>query len=216
MPQTLTTTQTAMVASFIAASSYLVGGIPFALLIGKWVKGIDLRTVGSGNLGATNVARSLGGKWAVLVFFLDFAKGLAAVGLAVWLTPPAYHDVMGMAAALGAILGHVYSPYIKFKGGKGIAVSAGVGAMLTPWSFLWGGIAFFAFALSTRRVSVGSLVIGVSYPITVLIYYPGRPLNLLFAFAVWGFLWWNHRSNIVRLLKGTEPTVTWGIFKDQS
>ena len=214
MVQALSSTQVALYAVGFAVLAYLVGGVPFALLIGKWVKGIDLRTIGSGNLGATNVARNLGGTWAVIVFFLDMAKGALPVLLAVLLTPPANRDLVGFAAALGVILGHVYSPYIGFKGGKGIAVSAGIGAVLNPWSLLVCGLIFFALAISTRRVSVGSLAIGLSYPVTVLIFYPGRPLNFVFALAVGGFIWWSHRANIGRIARGEEPKVSWGIFKN--
>jgi acyl phosphate:glycerol-3-phosphate acyltransferase len=211
---TLTSTQVGLVAVALLVSGYAIGGIPWALLIGKWVKGIDLRTVGSGNLGATNVARSLGGTWAVLVFFLDFAKGMLPVAAAVILTPDANHDLLMMAGAVGAVLGHVYSPYIGFRGGKGIAVTAGATAVANPWCLLVGTVLFFAVALSTRRVSVGSLVIGIAYPPLVLLFYPGRPFNLAFSVAVCALVFWSHRANIGRLLRGEEQKVSWGIFKN--
>lgn len=209
-----TATQIMVVVGLVAAA-YLIGGIPVALIVGKKVGGVDLRTVGSGNLGATNVSRVLGGKWAVTVFALDFFKGAISVAVASILMPGAWDEIATMATTAGAVLGHVYSPYIRFKGGKGIAVLAGCAAVLNPWSLLWGTIAFFAVAVSSRRVSLGSLVIGLSYPITVLIYYPGRLLNLAFAVGVCAFIWWSHRSNIRRLLAGQEPKVSWGIFRDR-
>jgi glycerol-3-phosphate acyltransferase PlsY len=214
MPGTLTTTQLIMAAVALLAGGYLVGGIPWSLLIGKWVKGIDLRTIGSGNLGATNVARSLGGTWAVVVFFLDFAKGALPVAVALFFTPAANHDLLMMSGAVGAVLGHVYSPYIKFRGGKGIAVTAGAAAVANPWCLVVGTVLFFAVAVSSRRVSLGSLTIGLAYPFLVAYFYPGRPVSLAFAIAVCGLVWWSHRANIRRLVSGEEPKVSWGIFKN--
>ena len=215
MHGSFTTTQVVFAGIALLVGGYVVGGIPWSLLIGRWVKGIDLRTIGSGNLGATNVARNVGGTWAVIVFFLDFAKGALPVALAVLFTPPANHDLLMMCGAVGAVLGHVYSPYIKFKGGKGIAVTAGAAAIATPWCLLFGAVIFFAVAISTRRVSIGSLTIGLAYPLLVWYLYPGRPLTLAFAVAVCALVWWSHRTNISRLVRGEEPKVSWGIFKDE-
>lgn len=207
-------TSDALVALALLVGGYFVGGIPWALLVGRWVKGVDLRTVGSGNLGATNVARYLGGGWAVLVFFLDFAKGALPVGVAVALAPTSDADLYMMAGAVGAVLGHVYSPYIKFRGGKGIAVTAGAAAVANPLCLLVGTVLFFAIAVSTRRVSLGSLAIGLAYPPLTWVFYPGRPINLLFSVAVCVLVFWSHRANIGRLLRGEEPKVSWGIFKN--
>lgn len=197
----------------LVAFSYLLGGVPFALIVGKRVAGVDLRTVGSGNLGATNVARNVGGRWAVAVFFMDFAKGAIPVALALLFAPLAWRDSLMVAGALGAILGHLFSPYIKFKGGKGLAVTAGAASVMNPLCFLVGAVLFFAVALSTRWVSVGAMTVGLAYPPLVLLLYPGRPVNLAFSVVVSCVLLWSHRSNIGRLARGEEPKATWGIFK---
>lgn len=201
---------------FLAAASYLIGGIPWALLVGRWVGKVDLRTVGSGNLGATNVARFLGGPWAVAVFALDFAKGALPVALAGWLTVSRLDDLAMVAAGAAAVLGHVYSPYIAFRGGKGIATTAGVAGVLNPWCLFWGTVAFFVVAITTRRVSLGSLAIAAIYPPLVVWLYPGRPLNLAFALSISLLIVFNHRANIRRLLKGDEPTASWGMFKTRT
>jgi acyl phosphate:glycerol-3-phosphate acyltransferase len=213
MQGSLPATQLALAALALLVGGYVIGGIPWALLIGKWVKGVDLRTIGSGNLGATNVARNVGGGWAVAVFFLDFAKGALPVAVAT-LAPLANQDALMMAAALGAVLGHVYSPYIRFRGGKGIAVTAGAAAVANPLCLIVGTVIFFAVGLSTRRVSLGSLTIGLAYPPLTWYFYPERPVNLAFAFAACALVVWSHRANIGRLVRGEEPKVSWGIFKN--
>lgn len=214
MPGAFSTSQLIYATLGLLAGGYLLGGLPWSLLIGKWVKGVDLRTIGSGNLGATNVARSLGGTWAVVVFFLDFAKGAIPPLLALLFTPAANHDLLMVVGAAGAILGHVYSPYIGFKGGKGIAVTAGSAAVAFPWCLLVGTVLFFAVAVSTRRVSAGSVTIAIAFPILTLILYPGRPVGLAFSLAACVLVLWSHRANIGRLVKGEEPKVSWGIFKN--
>ena len=214
MPATLSTSQLAFAALGLLVGGYLLGGIPSSLLIGKWVKGVDLRTIGSGNLGATNVARGLGGTWAVIVFFLDFAKGAVPPVAALLFAPVANQDLLMIVGATGAILGHVYSPYIRFKGGKGIAVTAGAAAVALPWCLLFGTVLFFAIAVSTRRVSAGSVAIAATFPITAWLFYPGRPAAFAFSIAACVLVLWSHRANIRRLIRGEEPTVTWGIFKD--
>jgi acyl phosphate:glycerol-3-phosphate acyltransferase len=199
----------------VAVVGYLIGGISWSLLIGKWVKGIDLREVGSGNLGATNVARNLGGTWAVVVFALDFAKAAFAAWLAGYVAPAGLQDWFLVVGGASAVVGHVYSPYIKFRGGKGIAASAGAAGVIIPWALLWGAVAFFIVAVSTRRVSLGSLTIAaVAVPLT-LYFYPGSLARLLFATVLAILIVWAHRPNIKRLIHGEEPKVSWGIFKDK-
>lgn len=197
----------------LAGSAYLLGGIPWSLLIGKWVKGIDLRQIGSGNLGATNVARNLGGRWAFAVFVLDFAKSAIPVAIAALLFTGGAHDIAQVFTGVAAILGHVYSPYIALRGGKGIATTAGAAAVMNPWCLLVGTIVFFTVGVLTRRVSIGSLAIAAIYPPLVLIFYPGRPLNLAFSIGVSALIILAHRANIRRLVRGEEPKVSWGIFK---
>lgn len=200
--------------------AYLLGGIPWSLIIVKKKAGVDLRTVGSGNLGSTNVSRVLGGKWAVLVFFLDMAKGALPVTVAMILArvlfgrESAAYDWITVLTVISAILGHVYSPYVGFKGGKGIAVTAGAAGFLNPWCLLGGAIAFFAVALTTRRVSAGSVTVALVYPPLCLYFYPGKPVNFALSLAASALIVWAHRANIKRLIKGEEPKVTWGIYKD--
>jgi glycerol-3-phosphate acyltransferase PlsY len=199
----------------LAAIGYFLGGVPFSLIVAKKVAGVDLRKVGSGNLGATNVARNVGGRWAVVVFFLDALKGAVPVAIAMWLAPRHLLDWYLVLGAVSAILGHVYSPYIKFRGGKGVAVTAGAAAVMNPACLIFGAIVFFSVALTSRWVSLGSLVMGLSYPPLVLWLYPGRPLNLIFSCVVTAIIWWSHRANIKRLLAGEEPKASWGIFRDK-
>lgn len=203
--------QTAALALAFFLGAYLIGGIPWALIVGKRVAGIDLRTVGSGNLGATNVGRALGKKWAVAVFALDFAKAALPVLVAGALTGGKTQEIMQVSAALGAILGHVYSPYIGFRGGKGIATTAGAAFAMNPLALIVGTVAFFVTAYLSARVSVGSLTIAALYPPVMIVLYPGRNVNLAFAVCVSLLIIWTHRANIGRLVRGEEPRVSWGM-----
>jgi glycerol-3-phosphate acyltransferase PlsY len=192
--------------------AYLVGAVPWGLLIGKWSSGVDVRSIGSGNIGSSNVLRSIGAKQAALVLFLDVAKGTGAV-----LTATALADVaelssletsyLEMSAAVAALVGHNWPIYLKFKGGRGVAT--GLGGMLALFPI--GGLIAFIIGVSlmkiTRYISLGSIV--------------GVPLGglslVLFGFlgefsAVYGIyggaatiiIVGRHRANIVRLLAGTE------------
>lgn len=185
-------------------SGYLIGSVPNGLLIGK-ARGIDIRQHGSGNIGATNAFRVLGKKWGILVFILDFLKGLIAVQLAIAIggarLSPAASGIIG---GLAAIIGHNFPCWLRFKGGKGIATSGGVlvgllpvvTAILIP---VW-AIVFF----TTRYVSVASIAVAVALPIiVVLLYGAGGPL-FWFALVVCALAVWRHRSNIKRLMEGTE------------
>ena len=193
---------------FIGA--YLVGGVPFSYLAGMWAKGIDLRQHGSGNLGASNTYRILGGRIALIVLVLDIAKGLIPVVMArawdvVGLEP--YHEI---AAAVGAILGHLFSPYLRFSGGKGIATSAGAFAGLAPWAFACALLVFAAVFAARKIVSLASLAAAVALPIAV--YMTGRiSLAPSSSAVLWGSVLImvvvvvKHRGNIKRLMAGTEP-----------
>ena len=194
----------------VLIGAYLVGGIPFSYLAGLWTQGIDLRQHGSGNLGASNTYRILGGRVAILVLIGDVAKGLLPVLLArTWdvggLEP--YHQ---LAAAVGAVLGHLFSPYLRFSGGKGIATSAGAFAGLAPWAFAF-ALAVFAGVFAARRiVSLASLSAAITLPLAV---YLTARLGLApsYGTVLWGSVLVmlvvivKHRGNIRRLLAGTEP-----------
>jgi glycerol-3-phosphate acyltransferase PlsY len=194
----------------VLIGSYLVGGIPFSYLAGLWSKGIDLRQHGSGNLGASNTYRILGGRIALIVLACDVAKGLLPVVLArAWDVggEEPYHEI---AAAVGAVVGHLFSPYLRFSGGKGIATSAGAFAGLAPWAF---GIALTVFAsvfAARRIVSLASLSAAITLPVAV--YLTARMgLAPSYSTVLWGSMLVmvvvivKHRGNIRRLIAGTEP-----------
>lgn len=179
--------------------AYLIGAIPFSAIIAKF-KGVDLRRVGSGNYGATNVYRAMGLNYALLVFILDALKGTAVVYLTTSLfTSPVLHVLIGFTA----IFGHTFSLFLGFKGGKGVATAAGVFAILSPKPFLITFIVVISVIYLTKIVSVGTLIGCVLLPILMVvfktssvIFYSILPISI--------FIVIKHRSNIVRLIKGTE------------
>lgn len=188
---------------------FLAGSIPFGLLVAK-AKGVDIRKQGSGNIGATNVFRVVGRPYGIAVFVLDFLKGLGPVLLAAAATTSG--AALGIATGLAAILGHNYSPWVGFKGGKGIATSAGVLAGLFPLALAIGllvwGIAFTA----TRYVSVASMGAAAAIPATEIIRaaLTGKweSSSLVFTVIVAALAIWRHRSNIRNLRAGTEHRFT--------
>jgi len=195
------------------AAAYLLGGIPWALVIGRRFYHVDVREHGSGNLGATNVFRALGAKAAVATLVLDAAKGSLAVGVAVWLVPTyAFGDLPHqwamIAATLAAMLGHSYSPYAGFRGGKGVATAAGALLVITPmaWPFLFG--TFLILIVLTRMVSLGSVLIAIEYPFLCLLLYRGEGPILIFSTVAAALVIWRHRTNIVRIFRGQEPRIS--------
>jgi glycerol-3-phosphate acyltransferase PlsY len=189
----------------VALVAYLVGSIPFGFLIAK-SRGIDIRQHGSGNIGATNVFRTLGKKWGIACFACDFLKGLVAVLIAFGLSGGS--SVAGIIAAVACIVGHNFPVWLKFKGGKGIATSGGVLVALLPGTALLLIIVWAAIFYTTRYVSLASIAVAVALPVIVLISWlteRGADLPLfLFALAVAVLAVWRHRSNISRLMNGTE------------
>ncbi len=195
----------------IAVGSYLIGSIPFGYLAGR-LCGIDIRTKGSGNIGATNVLRVLGKKWGYAVFLLDFLKAWLPVKLALgWGIALMVHPASapGALAGLCALLGHSFPVWLGFKGGKGIASSAGVmvGLFSLAVFLVCLGIWLLLFTV-TRYVSIASIVAAVSLPVAVgiLVFlhradWLGFTVSVVMAFLAI----WRHRSNIVRLRAGTEP-----------
>jgi glycerol-3-phosphate acyltransferase PlsY len=207
------TWQLALRLASASASAYLLGGIPWALIIGLRFYRIDLRKEGSGNLGATNVLRVLGAKAAAATLALDIAKGAAAVALAVLLVPEAQFGVLAqewamILATMAAILGHSYSPYIKLRGGKGVATAAGALLVLTPypWPILF--LTWLLVIAIFRIVSLGSVVIAIEYPLLCLVFYRGDWLLFGFAAIAGALVVWRHRANIVRIVRGQEPKVS--------
>ncbi len=193
-------------------ASYLIGGIPFSYIAGRMLKGIDLRNHGSGNLGASNTYRILGGRVALVVLVLDVAKGLVPVLVAARFDVAGGAPVHALAAAAGAILGHLFSPYLGFSGGKGIATSAGAFAGLAPLAFLCALTVFAAVFAARRIVSLGSLSAAVALPLAVFILdrtglAHSHPALLSVTILVMLVVIVKHRGNIRRLLAGTEPAL---------
>jgi glycerol-3-phosphate acyltransferase PlsY len=184
--------------------AYVIGSTPTSFWVGRFLFGVDLRTVGSGNLGATNTFRILGWKAALPVALVDVLKGWFPV----WFFPQ--HDYTStwawtLAYAGAAILGHVFSFWVKFKGGKGMATSAGALIGLAPWGVLAALVVWLVVVFSSRMVSLGSIAAAVALPISLFfVPHKGGDTLLVFAFALAAFVIWAHRSNIGRLLRGEE------------
>ena len=189
----------------IALGAFLLGSIPTGYLVAR-AKGIDIRQHGSGNIGATNVFRTLGKPVGILVFVIDALKGFAAVWLASRFGGGSDWPVI--IAAVGAIAGHNYTPWLGFKGGKGIATSAGVLIALMPWAVLAIALVWFAVFFATRYVSLASISAAAALPAAVgalWFYGCGGSAPLLgFSVLIAALAIWRHRSNIERLMAGTE------------
>jgi acyl phosphate:glycerol-3-phosphate acyltransferase len=194
----------------IVVLSYLIGSIPWGYLFAR-SKGIDIRERGSRNIGAANVLRVMGKKWGYLVFFCDFFKGFLAVKLGSLI---AAHFLVNLVlgsviAAIACVLGHNYTIWLGFKGGKGIATSAGaVLALFSPLVFVSVGVVWLAAFLIGRYTSLASMSAAVALPIAVSLIVTKTETDywLLIAFSVLAGVSaiWRHRSNIARLLNGTE------------
>ena len=196
--------------SLVAIGAYLIGSIPSGYLVGR-AKGVDLRKEGSGNIGATNALRMLGKKWGYLVFAADIFKGWFSVMLAYALAnryAPDQVTVAGIVAALFAVVGHNFPVWLAFKGGKGIATSAGIMIALFPiWTFLVALVVWITLFYGTRYVSLASIAAAISLPVTTsLLTLAGRCDRLLVPVAILMCILaiWRHKSNIQRLLAGTE------------
>lgn len=178
---------------------YLLGSIPFGYVVAK-CRGIDIRQHGSGNIGATNVFRTLGRPWGILVFALDVIKGIIAIRLVMEL----YSLNMSILAGLGCFLGHCYPIWLGFKGGKGVAVGAGILIGLSPWTAVIGLTIWGVSFKITRYVSLASLLAAFSLPI--IVWFLQRQADAIFWFtlAISLIAIWRHRTNIQRLLAGTE------------
>jgi len=205
---------------------YLVGSIPFGLLIAK-AHGKDLRTIGSGNIGATNVARALGKKWAYICFILDVLKGLIPMLAAMFLikTDSSAQAVnqaillaLWLAVGCAAILGHIFPIYLKFRGGKGVATSFGVAIGLWPYYTICALVAVAIWVLVVlvwRYVSLASITASIAFPLVLflaIVLSPGWDLVdlwllLIVAAAIPLMVIIRHKKNIKRLLAGTESKI---------
>jgi len=177
-----------------------VGSIPFAWLLHRMATGRDLRSEGSGNPGATNLERSDGKAWGAAALSLDAGKGAAAVLLALQL---AGADT-GAPAALGAVLGHVFSPWLMGRGGKCVATAAGAYAVLAPAATAAAWAVFALAVVMTRFVSLGSVLGAVALPIAVVLLGPNARTAAA-AGAIAALIAWRHRGNFARMRAGTEP-----------
>jgi glycerol-3-phosphate acyltransferase PlsY len=174
------------------------GSIPFGYIAGR-LNRIDIRRHGSGNIGFTNVQRTIGWTWAVPVLLLDVAKGLVptAIARSFGLVPP--------LVGIGAILGHVFCPWLGFKGGKGVATTIGVAAFLCPRSLLMGLGIFVIVLAATGFISASSLAMATALPLLTALLYRGNTYLLIFAIGVALIVVYRHASNMRRLAAGTEP-----------
>ena len=215
-----------MIFIFAVIAAYLLGSIPFGLLIAK-AHGKDLRSIGSGNIGATNVARALGRKWAYLCFLLDVLKGLIPMLATMLLIRPlsiqSYAERivllwLWLAVGCAAILGHIFPIYLKFKGGKGVATSLGVALGLWPYYTICASFAIAIWAvvvLIWRYVSLASITASIAFPLLLILAIILRPswdfINLwpllIAATAIPLMVIIRHRENIKRLLAGTESKI---------
>jgi len=193
--------------------SYLAGSIPTSIIVCKAVKGIDIRKHGSGNPGATNVFRVMGWKAGILVVSIDIFKGFAATE---WISElnlsggaPESSMLVPILAGAAAVIGHCFTIFAGFKGGKGIATSAGMLISLFPMPLLVSAAAFTVVLLTSGYVSLSSLTAAIVFPVTMTALYINNTNNidqtaLIYSFIIAVFVFYTHRSNIKRLIAGTE------------
>lgn len=193
----------------LPVAAYLIGAIPFGFIIGK-LHGVDIRKVGSGNIGATNVTRAVGKKAGKICFFCDFLKGV----IPIWLTGLFWPEYIYLALAVGiaTLLGHIFPVYLKFKGGKGVATAAGIAVAMAPWPLLIGLAIWVGTFLAFRYVSLASIVASATVPLLAIIFHfchigsaiatSWITITFLLVIAFVAIL--RHTSNIARLLNGTE------------
>jgi glycerol-3-phosphate acyltransferase PlsY len=182
--------------------SYLLGSISFSVLLAKAIRGIDIRQHGSGNAGATNTLRILGKGPAIAVLLLDVIKGIAAVGIGIWLSDGS--PWIAAFSGIAAIAGHNWPLYFHFRGGKGIATAIGVLVSLAFLPALYAGIIAILSIVLTRYVSLGSLIFVALTPVFILIL-PGYSMSIFWgSLIICLFAFWRHRTNIAKLAKGQE------------
>lgn len=199
--------------ALVALIAYFLGSIPSGYIAGR-IAGVDVRKVGSGNVGATNVTRVLGKRFGYPVFVVDFAKGLASVAVAVMIakaaqSTPKVVDLCGAGAAIFSVIGHSYPIWLGFKGGKGVATSLGSLFGLHWISAAIVGVVWIVAFQLTRYVSLSSIIAAIALPVTVatmlFLKQLQTPVLLYFTLCLAAIIVLRHRSNLSRLLKGTEP-----------
>jgi glycerol-3-phosphate acyltransferase PlsY len=201
----------------IPVAAYLLGSIPFGMILAKLLGGTDVRKAGSGNIGATNVARVAGPLAGVLTLILDAAKGAAAVLLAERLSNDS--ATWMMIAALAALVGHCYPAWLKFKGGKGVAAAAGIFAALCPLACLAAVILFILVVIFWRYVSLGSISAAAAMPLLIYFFWAPHhapPLVITVGtLAVAVLVIYKHDGNLQRLVEGVEPKFSFSKKKDE-
>lgn len=203
---------------------FIPGAIPFGFVVGRF-RDIDLRRLGSGNIGFTNVIRVMGWQYGLPVLVLDMAKGFlpvffTAALVRVTVSGPSelltiYSlfggrlELLRVITGLGAIIGHVYTPALRFKGGKGVATAAGVVLALTPWTLLLCLAVFLIILLSTRYLSLASITAAIVLPIATAWFARGQVAVFIFTLLVAVLILVRHIANVKRLLAGTEHRFVW-------
>ena len=200
----------------IPVAAYFLGSIPFGLLLGKLFGAADVRKAGSGNIGATNVARVAGPIAGVLTLLLDAAKGALAVFLAARLSEQS--STWMMIAGLCALVGHCFPIWLGFRGGKGVATAAGVFLVLSPLSFLGAAILFFLVVLYWRFVSLGSISAAAAMPLLIYFFWAPHhapPYAVTFgSLAAALLIVYKHDANIQRMVQGDEPKFSFSKKQD--
>ena len=204
---------------FVLLAGYLLGSIPAGYLAGRWLQGVDIRTLGSGSTGATNVLRQFGKGPALVVFLVDVLKGTAAVVLAKALLEPLPGTATGadwlsdswvVAAGLAALAGHIWPVWLGWRGGKAVATALGMLlGLTTPVGLACFGVFLTVLSIS-RIVSLSSVAAAISLPLLMLGWFHDHAMGLRWPYLVLALLTsslviWRHRSNLQRLLAGTEP-----------
>jgi glycerol-3-phosphate acyltransferase PlsY len=201
----------------LSSVAYLIGATPFGYLTGRVVKRIDIRQYGSGNIGATNVGRVLGTRWGLVVFVLDFCKGLLPVAVL-----PKLLELLSdngsstgihwsVAAGVATVLGHMFPIWLGFRGGKGVATALGVVAWLAPWATLAAASVFAVSFLAWRIISLASILGSLSFAVCQLallrsaLFSPQHLSLTVFSLLVPALILLRHRGNIARLMRGEEP-----------
>lgn len=189
-----------MIVLLALGCAFLVGSIPMGVIVAR-AKGVDLRRVGSGNIGATNVGRALGKKWAIFVLVADAGKGALSVLLFSHLFASPWLPALG---GLGAVLGQVFSIFLRGRGGKGVSTSLGAGLALAPLPAFGCVLVFAVIFFLFRIASIGSLIGVVSFPFFLWLFHLGTGPHLTFAVAVAILVVMRHKDNLTRLLHGEE------------
>lgn len=191
-------------AVLLLAGSYLLGAVPFGLLFAKAFSGIDVRKTGSGNIGATNVLRAAGTSAAVLTLLFDAVKGVVPVVIAARMYPGSY---VAALAGIAAIIGHTYPVWLRFQGGKGVATSFGVVLAASPLIGVACLLTWLCAALLWRYSSLSALIAFAVYPLAVFATRSGDHPQGVLSLFMFGMIYYRHRTNIQRLLAGTEPKI---------